>query len=458
MNYKNIFLTVGCVLMTIFMSTSCDDNTSTLGMDMMPSNDMITKNYETYDVETRSFAVGDSVLARTSTSYLGRFTDPETNTTIKSDYMCQFNCIEAFSFPDSINGDTTIFTELDLFVPEFVGDSLTSFKINIYELDSILDPNQDYYTNIDPTKYVDITKQPIATKWYTLSDRTLTDSERKSSDYDNHISISLPKYIGDSIYNAYRRDPEIFTNTSTWIHSGLPCSKGVYIKLESGDGAMAYIDVGQLNIVFNYYDEGYEKDTIGVCEFAATEEVVQASRFENKNLDVLLSDTGSTYLKSPAGIFTMATLPVDKINVNDTINSATIAFTRYNDKVDSGFKLEIPNKILMVRYDDYINGFFEAYKVSNNKTSYITTFNSKKNTYEFSNIARLIQQMLTERREGTASANYDKVLLIPITTTSDSQGNVVMINHDFSMSSARLVGGETDRVEMKVIYTSFNGK
>ena len=99
--------------------------------------------------------------------------------------------------------------------------------------------------------------------------------------------------------------------------------------------------------------------TSSISAFAATEEVIQANRFENTNLDKLLSDKSATYLKSPAGIFTIATLPTEEINFNDTINSAKLTFVRYNDKVDNKFKLEIPNKILLVRYDDYINGYFE---------------------------------------------------------------------------------------------------
>lgn len=458
MNYKYIFAIVASIVLTIVGTSSCEDNTASMGLDMMPSSDLISKNYQTYDVQTSSYAVGDSVLARTSMSYLGRFTDPETNTTIKSDFLSQFNCLETFSFPDTIRGDSTLRCELKLYVSKFTGDSLTSFKINVYELDKPLDPNGDYYTNIEPQDYVNPGKEPIATKWYTLSDRTITDKDRHKSDYYNSINIELPKYVGDSILNGYRRNPDLFKNTGTWANSGLPGSKGFYFKLESGDGAMAYIDISQFNIYFRYYDKDYKADTTGVCQFAATEEVVEATRFENKNLDVLLNDTEATYLKSPAGIFTIATLPVDQINPNDTINSAKIAFTRYNNNVMSDFKLGISQKILMVRLDDYKNGFFEAYKTNNNKTSYVTSFNAKKNSYEFSNIARLVQQMLNERSDGTATKNYNKVLLIPIEATYDSSGNIVMINHDFSMSSARLVGGDNDRVKMEVIYTSFDAK
>jgi len=437
------------------MFASCDDDTATLGVDMMPTSDIIQKNYETYDVTTQSYAVGDSVLARTSMSYFGRFTDPETGTTIKSDFLAQFHCDEGFTIPDSVENDSCISFEAKLFIDDFVGDSLASFKLSVYELNKQLDPNADYYTNIDPENYYDKTEAPLATKWFTLSDRTITDSARWAKGYYSNIRVTLPNELGTQIIRDYRQHPEHFANTSAWTQSGNPCSKGLYFKLENGDGAMAYIYVVQLNMYFNYYDEELQTDTLGLSELAATEEVVEATRFENSNLQKLLDDTQATYLKSPAGIFTLATIPADQINVKDTINSAKLTFTRYNDTVESDFKLAIPKTILLVRLDDYLNGFFENYQLADSKTSYITTFNSTTNSYVFRNVSRLITTMASEKQNGTATENWNKVLLIPVSATYDSSNNIVKLNHDFSMSSTKLVGGDTDRISMEVIYSSF---
>lgn len=441
---------------TLLCLTSCDDETSSFGVDMMPTADFVNNYYKTYDVKTQSYAVGDAVLARTNMSYLGRFTDPETGTTVKSDFLAQFHCDENFAFPDKITNDECTNFELKLFIDKFVGDSLATFKLSVYELDKPLDPNADYYTNINPEDYYDTSSEPLTTKWFTLSDRTIEDSERWGSNYYHNIKVSLPTELGTKIIEDYRNNPEHFANTSAWTNSGNPCSKGLYFKLEQGDGAMAYIYLVQMNMYFRYYDEGYKKDTLGLCELAATEEVVEATRFENTNLENLLADTGSTYLKCPAGIFTMATIPAEQINSQDTINSAKLTFTRYNDLVQSSFKLDIPKTILLVRLDDYLNGFFENYQVSDNQTSYITTFNRNTNTYTFNNVARLVTKMVQEKKNGTATENWNKVLLIPVETTYDTGNNLIKLNHDFSMSCARLVGGDNDFVNLEVIYSSFN--
>ncbi len=437
------------------MFVSCDDNTGTLGYDLVPSSDLVNNNFTVFDVQTSSYEVGDSVLARSSKSYLGKFTDPETGTIVSSDFLAQFYCPENFAFPTSMVNDSITSVELRLYVNNFVGDSLTTFKLNVYELDKIMDAEKDYYTNINPSDYYDESSTPISTKWYTLSDRTVSDEIRLSDDYYNSIRISLPTEVGQTIYDAYRSNPELFKNTDTWLHSGLPCSKGFYFQIESGDGAIAYIDVAQLNINFKYYDTEYKKDTTGVVQFASTEEVVQATRFTNSNISVLMDNKNATYMKCPAGIFTQAILPVNEINISDTINSAKLVFTRYNDKIDSKFKLSIPKTILLVRLDDYLNGFFEKYSLADSETSYITTFNASSNTYEFSNIAKLLNVMKKELHDGTASENYNKVLLIPVEATFDTSDVLVKLAHDFSMSSAKLVGGSTDPVGLQIIYSNY---
>ena len=446
-----------CVLLS-----GCDDNTSTLGVEMMPGADMAHATYRTYSVETNSYSVGNSVLARSSISYLGRFTDPETGTLVESDFLAQFHCNEDFSFPDEINDDYISSVDVSLFVNNFVGDSLSTMKISVYPLNVAMDPNANYYTDIDPNLYYDKESDPIAVKWFTLSDRTIDDTERWNTSYKNHITVTLPREYGQMIYDDYKENPQHFTSTSAWINSGLPCSKGLYFKLESGDGAIAAIDILQLNINFRYYDDDLGKDTTGICQFASTEEVVQATRFQNKNIDKLLSDKDATYLKTPAGVFTEVVLPIDEISTTDTINTAILSLTRYNDVIPGSFKLGIPQTVLLVRLDDYLNGFFENYELVNNQTSFIATFNSNNNSYTFSNISRLITKCIQEKIDGIASENYNKLLVIPVEATYSSTTNssgttvktLVKLNHDFSVTSAKLVGGSTP-LELKVIYSRF---
>ena len=55
MNTKH-YLSILAVL-ALLLVVSCDDNTDTLGVDIMPGTDFMTKEYKTYDVTTASHPV-----------------------------------------------------------------------------------------------------------------------------------------------------------------------------------------------------------------------------------------------------------------------------------------------------------------------------------------------------------------------------------------------------------------
>ena len=444
------FLTV---ILSSILVVACTDNTSTLGVDMMPASDTLKVFYDSYNVPTESYRVTDPILARTSKSYLGQFTDPETKSTVSADFIAQYHITESAGnlFPPSIKDEYVTSIDVRLYIDQFIGDSLTTFKVSVYDLTNDLDPDAVYYTNIDPTKYYDPMATPLASKWYTLSDRIIDPSERNSSDYVRHIRIPLPRTVGQQIYDAYKADKTQFSSTYNWLHSGLPCSKGLYFKLEYGEGAVAYIYITQIRINYTYYDDKLGRETTGVTLMSSTEEVVEVTNFDTSDLSGLASDPNCSYVKSPAGIFTLVTLPIDQLSANDTINSASITFTRFNDATHEAFKLGIPSTLLMVRYDDFKNGFFEKYSVANDNTSYITTFSASGNTYTYSNIARLISTCLREKKEGKASENYNKVLLIPVEATYDTSKKLVKLNHDFSFNQARLVRN----TGLNVIYSRF---
>jgi hypothetical protein len=48
------------------------------------------------------------------------------------------------------------------------------------------------------------------------------------------------------------------------------------------------------------------------------------------------------------------------------------------------------------------------------------------------------------------------VVLIPVSTTKDSNGNIVAITHDLKMNSIRLRGGD-DGIAIKIITSRFKG-
>ena len=51
---------------------------------------------------------------------------------------------------------------------------------------------------------------------------------------------------------------------------------------------------------------------------------------------------------------------------------------------------------------------------------------------------------------------YNTMVLIPVKTETDSQGNTIGLSHDLEVNSAKLIGGEGEegkKIKMEVIYT-----
>ena len=449
------------ILIALVCCIACDDNTGTLGNSITPGADSIDIKTRTYYATTRSLAV-DSVLGKTGKVYLGRFTDPETDAIFEADFIAQFNCAEGGNvFPpaDSIKGDSAVRTELRLFFTTFFGDSTNTMGAEVYKLQETLQEGEKYYTNIDPSQYYD-PAGPIARQVYTAIDYTLEDSELEDAEHYANVCISLPNEIGNEMIKLYRSNPEFFQNATSFIQN--VCS-GYYVKSTHGDGTVLYIDQVALNIHFQHQ----RTDSIYVTQFVGSEEVLQTNRFSNQQVSHLIADSSCTYLKTPAGIFTEVTLPVDDIMIEgDSINSAKITFTRYNNATDTRYQFGTPQTLLMVRKSE-MSTFFEKNKLTDNISSYYTTYNGVYNRYEYSNIARLIthcynerQQWLQENSDKTeadyeaAHPDWNKVVLVPVTTIQDSNKNIVSIRHDLSLNSTRLVGGD-DKIEIKVISSSF---
>ena len=435
------------ILVALICCIACDDNTGTLGNSITPGSDSIDIKTRTYYATTRSVAV-DSVLGKTSKVYLGRFTDPQTGSLLEADFIAQFNCVEGGNvFPpaDSIKGDSAVRTELRLFFTTFFGDSTNTMEAEVYQLLNTLEEGEKYYTNVDPTLFYDPSSSPLAKKVYTAIDYTLEDSELSDNEHYANVCIPLPNHIGNEMIKTYRSNPEFFANATSFIEN--ICS-GYYIKSTHGDGTVLYIDQVALNVHF----ADMNTDSVYVTQFVSSEEVLQTSRFSTQKVDHLVADSTCTYLKTPAGIFTEVTLPIAEMTADgDSINSAKIIFTRYNDAEETRYQFGTPETLLLVRKSE-MDTFFEKNRLTDNVSAFYTTYNKTYNRYEYSNIARLIIHAENERQAwltahpnatesdyDTINPDWNKVVLIPVTTIKDSNGSIVNFRHDLSLNSARLV-------------------
>lgn len=480
---KTIIYTVIAIMSCITIA-SCDDTTDSIGNSLTDNMDMLKVTTDTFNVATRSI-VADSVLSRSTTGYLGKIRDIETGNYITGDFMAQFSTLENYKLPekDSIVSlqDGEVIADscsIRLFYTDYYGDSLATMNITAYEMNEPMKEGVKYYSNFDPIAEGLIRNDGMkVNKTYTLTDLSISDEDRADeSSYTPNIKINLNKPYTDKngvtynnygtyIMRMYYEDPDRFKNSYNFIHEVCP---GFYFKTNDGIGSMAYITVSQLNIYFRYLNDS---TYVGTTSFSATEEVLQTTNISNdkQNIADLANDNTCTYLKTPAGIFTEITLPVDEItenHSNDTINTAKISLTRINNNTHDEYSLSAPSTLLMIPKDSLYT-FFENGDNVDYKKSFIATYSSSTNQYTFNNISGMITYMADIKRKGLAEnsnwlsehPDWNRVVVIPVSVTTNSSSQIVKIVHDMSLTSTKLVGGSEnpyEPIKINVIYSKFN--
>lgn len=472
---------VACLLAACFGMVSCDDTTNTIGGSLIDNIDKLSVKADTFNVTSRT-VLADRVIGRTSTGYLGRMEDPETRTMVTGNFMAQFHVLNDYQLPkaDSImsrdaNGIIADSCDIRLYYSSYYGDSLSQMKLTAYELQKPIEEGQVYYSDFDPEAQGYIRTNGIAVRRsYTLLDYTEADSIRNTKGYKRNIIIRLNKPYTDrngQTYNnygtylmrKYQQDPAAFRNPYKFLHDICP---GFYFKIDGGSGSMAHILTAQLNIYFKHKEKGKVNETS--TNLIGTEEVLQMTNFANDNtrLQQLASETGYTYLKSPAGLFTELSLPMSDIlsaHSNDSINSAKIVLLRQNNTSTSNYQFGIPKNIVMVPSDS-VQSFFANNRLPDSKTSFLATYNSKENAYTFNNIAGIVN-LFAHHKNG--SANWGKVTLVPVEVQTVQQGTgesavtkIIKVSHDMGLSSTKLLGNTAgaNNIKISVIYSKFNGR
>ncbi len=470
------------MLFAVFVIAACDDNTESIGTFITDGADHLEVTADSFNVTMNSIAA-DSVLSRSNVGYLGKVKDPETGAYITGDFTTQFSVIEDVTFPninilDQITAETVADScEMRLFYQNYFGDSLATMKLTAYELQSPMKEDVNYYSNYNPQIEGLIRAGGIETSQvYSIKNMKVSEDERSDKDFIEYISIKLNdpytdkdgntyNNFGTYILRTYHQHPEYFKNSYNFVHNVIP---GFYIKNTGGLGSMAYINSSQLRINFKY---DYNDSTYnGAFYFGGTEEVLQKTTISNdkETITKLVNDNSCTYIKTPAGVFTQVTLPIDEVvsgHENDTINRAKVVLRRINNTEQSEYTLDLPQTLLMIPSDS-IYSFFENGNIANYKQSFLATYSgsnsstSEANTYTFNNIASLVSFMADNKRNGMKNdpnwlsqhPNWNKVVLIPVTATYNSSNELYKVTHDMSLTSTKL---DNTNVKLYVIYSRF---
>lgn len=486
-------------LTTLFIAAiclaSCDDTTDIIGQTTTNRVDGLNISDARYNVVTESAATG-AVLSNNSNGIIGMVKDPETNNYVTGNYMAQFSTLSSFEldtldyiryahggeYKNGVYTGGKVTADSCYLIVNYesaYGDTLAPMKVTAYEMKKPMEEGQNYYSDFNPIAqgYVDTENGYKASSTYSLKNKYF--KIYLNNPYTKN-GIKYANY-GEYLMLMRKDHPEYFKNNYQFVHNVCP---GFYIKHESGIGNVAKVNVMQMVFCWERwkniksYDglrDSTEKRNYSY-PFLSTQEVLQTNYIENdpNSINSMLEESQCTYIKSPAGIYTTATLPVENImrgHEKDTLALASVTFPRMNNEVsEDEYTFATPDNILMIPVDS-LKSFFEHGNITNYRTSYTAAYNSSssstpKNAYTFNNIGNLITEMY-KVPVAKRTANWNKVALLPVSisyVTRDSYQYVSKITHDMGLTTTRLFKGDnsTDSegkpaspVQIKVIYSKF---
>ncbi|MFV0470285.1 MAG: DUF4270 domain-containing protein [Dysgonomonas sp.] len=462
MNFRTFLYGLAVAFAIAF--TSCDDDLNSIGQGMQPPSDTIGIQVDSVYLTARTISLQDSVYSTTIYGLLGKYED-DVFGSVKADYMCQFFCPDSTKFHDS-------FFQLDSarFVIDFTtysGDTITPMGLKVYELNKPLTGN--YYTNVDPTKFYNTNAAPIARTAFSIAGVPYY----SGSTTQKVLKADLGMAFAQRFYDAYKSSNNPFTNASKFNEF----FKGVYVTTDLGSGALIQVLYSSIDIYYLYTDSmgNYNNtaDTVrtGVFTLSVTPEVYQLNKIQNTIPSGLLaSGTGASYIKSPAGVCTELTLPIQEImnkmkdanGVVDTtkiVNLASLTLTGYTEKENIGSKTppRVPNLLLLDR--DSIKSFFEGKKLTDGKTSATTSISSN-NTFVFSNLNSIVSYYV-KKYYAEGITTDPKFVLLPVdivtsTSTSSSTSYTTITGiYNYMKPATSILRIDPDNLKMKISFYKF---
>ena len=413
-------------------------------MDLLPSEDLIEVRslVEKSSISSYTYREDSIQTDESSKSLIGTFNDPEFGET-NIDFAAQFR-LQAY--PDYGTNPVVDSVKLFLYYRGIYGDTVTPQTFNVYELETDLDVDADYYQGTDLKSLA--SDQLIGQLEYTPQIRL---DSASADTFFQLISIPLDNSLGNKLVNA---DSLQMVNNDVFLEY----FKGLYIETEKDTdegGAILQLDAaanssfqGSAMVVYYNNDENMEADEPDtllnpyvITQFSARVNSIQHDYSETAFFDNLNADTGDDsliYVQSTGGLKSkiyIDDLSLWKDSVNIAINKAELVF-QIDTLASEVEKYPPPSQLLFTVLDEEGREFLPAdYMFS--PVFYGGVMNPNDYTYTF-NITQHVQQII----EGEA----ENLGFFLTTAQKNNEANRVVIKGSGSQTGIKLI----------ITYSKFN--
>lgn len=460
MKFKTLYTLLFIAIVSVL--ASCNDTLDKVGFSIQPENDRVSVGVDTLLLSSRTVQI-DSVFSRTKYPILGEYIDPVFGS-IKSEYVGEFYYPGDQQFKDGANIDSV---RLTVSYTSMIGDSLAPMRLAVYKVVQELPKNKDY-TNFDPKTRSDMSA-PLGTQNFTGRNKTYHTETYYNGSTTQQVKIyeihtTLPKSIGQDFLNEYKKNNHGALQNTETFRKFFP---GLYITTNFGNSTILNINLTSLSVYYNYLDpkgSSQKTDTIRTSEFRLniTPEVTQINHIQNNNSQLLTPNTNGTFVKSPAGVNTEITFPIskiyDKLKTRSLNQARFMVYAQPEANQDEKVKLSPPDHLLLVNKDS-LKSFFENRRLHDNVTSFYASFNPETYSYNFGNIAAMINYYKKQNTNAFDLTYYLVPVDISFTTTGGSyysQGTTTATAiYNQMKPSAAMLENKPEKLKLDIIYSSF---
>ena len=430
---------IALIIAVFAATTGCEENTD-LGMDVLPSTDLINvKNLvERNSISSFTYREDSVQTDEPSPTLLGMFDDPEfgrTSVDLATQFRLQF-------FPDFGTNPVVDSVRLYLYYRGVYGDTVTPQTLRVYELESSLSVDEEYYQGVDLKSYA--SDQVIGEKVFTPQIRIDATANDTLTRLFSLIKVPLDNSLGEKLINA---DSLQMVNNDVFLEY----FKGLYIEAEKDaedGGAILQLDAasndefqGSALVVYYNNDENMneeEPDTLlnpyVITSFSARVNSIEhdysGTRFY-ENLNQENTEDSLIYVQATGGL--RSKIYIDdltnwKDSVNTAINKAELIF-QVDTLASEVEKYPPPRQLLFTVLDEEGREFLPVdYLFSD--VYYGGALNTEDYTYRF-NITQHVQQIIDREAENKG--------FFLTTARKNSEANRVILKGSESKTGIKLV-------------------
>lgn len=340
----------------VLLTASCDDK-GNLGMELLPASDLINVTNVTEKNSIRAYSFIDDSLRtdESSTSLLGTFNDPVFGkTTI--DLALQFRLGAFPNFGTNPVADSVVFY---FYYRNIYGDTSSVQKLQVYELEEALDPDANYYDDVDLSVYASNFKLAETD----FQPKVKLDTVYKDTTYQL-VGIKLDQSLAQKLISADSLD---MVNNDVFLNY----FKGLYVRSAGTEGSGAIVSLSLLgsgslsaSAVVLYYHNSEDTTNVAyyVTEFSARvnslkHDYSQTAFYQQLNKEI--QPDSLLYIQATGGIQSKLYLPfLDgwKDSTQITVNKAELIFSV--DTLASDYrKYPLPEQLLLTYIDDEGNEY-----------------------------------------------------------------------------------------------------